>query len=197
MVVYANRISKSETDGEGREIEHDNPFLKAYSVFNVEQIDGLGDRYGDGSDGGIVQRIDRIAHADAFFARTGAFVHHGGDKAFYAPGPDLIQMPPIETSRDVESYYATLAHESVHWAGGSHRLNRDLSKYAKDRTERAREELIAELGAAFLAADVCAHTALLLPSWCRQAGSLATLPSGCPTCAAAVQPKQYALCSGF
>ncbi|MBX5203995.1 zincin-like metallopeptidase domain-containing protein [Rhizobium sp. NZLR1] len=154
MVVYANRISKTETNGEGHEIERDIPFLKAYSVFNIEQIDGLGDRYGDGSGGAIVQRIDRIAHADAFFAKTGAIVRHGGNRAFYAPSPDLIQMPPIETFRDVESYYATLAHESVHWAGACHRLNRDLSKYAKDRTERAREELIAELGAAFLAADL-------------------------------------------
>ena len=154
MVVYANRISKTETDGEGREIERDIPFLKAYSVFNVEQTDGLGDRYADGSGDGIVQRVERIQHADAFFAKTGAIVRHGGDKAFYAPGPDLIQMPPIESFRDVESYYATLAHESVHWAGATHRLNRDLSKYAKDRTERAREELIAELGAAFLAADL-------------------------------------------
>ena len=105
-----------ETDREGHEIERDIPFLKAYSVFNVEQIDGLGNRYADASGDGIVQRVDRIAHVDAFFAKTGAIVRHGGDKAFYAPGPDLIQMPPIETFRDVESYYATLAHESVHYA---------------------------------------------------------------------------------
>lgn len=154
MVVYANRISKTETDGEGREIERDIPFLKAYSVFNIEQIDGLGDRYLQPSGDGNVQPLQRIAQADAFFARTGAVVRHGGDKAFYAPGPDLIQMPPIETFRDVESYYATLAHETVHWSGASHRLDRDLSKYSKDRTERAREELIAELGAVFLAADL-------------------------------------------
>lgn len=154
MVVYANRVSKTETDGAGNEIERDVAFLKAYTVFNVEQIDGLGDRYADFPDGEAVRPIDRNAHADAFFAATGAVIRHGGDKAFYAPGPDLIQMPPIESFRDVESYYATLAHESVHWAGAAHRLNRDLSKYAKDRTERAREELVAELGAAFLAADL-------------------------------------------
>ncbi|NTF10641.1 DUF1738 domain-containing protein [Agrobacterium rubi] len=154
MVVYANRISKTETDAEGREIERDIPFLKAYSVFNIEQIDGLGDRYAQASGDGIVQPVERIAKADAFFAKTGAVVRHGGDKAFYAPGLDLIQMPPIEAFRDVESYYATLAHETVHWSGASHRLDRDLSKYAKDRTERAREELIAELGAVFIAADL-------------------------------------------
>ncbi|APO77786.1 hypothetical protein AM571_PC00038 (plasmid) [Rhizobium etli 8C-3] len=97
---------------------------------------------------------ERLEHADAFFRATGAVIRHGGDKAFYAPGPDIIQMPPIEAFRDVESYYATLAHEEVHWAGATHRLNRDFSRYAKDRSERAREELIAELGAVFLAADL-------------------------------------------
>ena len=153
MVVYANRISKTETDGEGNEIERDIAFLKSYTVFNVEQIDGLGDRYAD-APYGTDRLIDRIAHADAFFAATGAVIRHGGDKAFYAPGPDMIQMPPIETFRDVESYYATLAHESIHWVGASHRLDRDLSRYAKDRSQRAREELIAELGAVFLAADL-------------------------------------------
>jgi antirestriction protein ArdC len=63
-------------------------------------------------------------------------------------------MPAIDMFRDVESYYATLAHEEIHWAGAVHRLNRDLSRYANDRSARAREELIAELGAAFLAADL-------------------------------------------
>jgi antirestriction protein ArdC len=154
MVVYANHISKTETDGAGNEVERDIPFLKAYTVFNIDQIEGLRDPYADAPDGGTARPIDRIAHADAFFAATGAVIRHGGDKAFYAPGPDLIQMPPIETFRDVESYYATLAHEEIHWAGAAHRLNRDLSRYARDRSERAREELIAELGAVFLAADL-------------------------------------------
>ncbi len=154
VVVYANRISKTETDAAGQEIERDIAFLKAYTVFNAEQIDGLDDRYTYAPDEGRARPIDRSAQADAFFAATGAVIRHGGDKAFYAPGPDIIQMPPIETFRDVESYYATLAHETVHWAGATHRLNRDLSRYTKDRTERAREELIAELGAVFLAADL-------------------------------------------
>lgn len=98
--------------------------------------------------------VNRIAAADAFFAATGAVVRHGGNKAFFAPGPDIIQMPPIETFRDVESYYATLGHEHIHWVGAKHRLDRDLSRYAKDKSERAREELIAELGNCFLCADL-------------------------------------------
>ena len=59
-----------------------------------------------------------------------------------------------ESFRDPESYYATLAHETVHWAGAEHRLNRDLSRYHSDRSERAREELIADLGACFVSADL-------------------------------------------
>jgi antirestriction protein ArdC len=63
-------------------------------------------------------------------------------------------MPPFETFRDAASYYAVLGHECVHWAGASHRLNRDLSRYHKDLTERAREELVADIGASFLCADL-------------------------------------------
>ena len=63
-------------------------------------------------------------------------------------------MPPFESFRDAESYAATLAHECVHWTAPAHRVNRDLSRYAKDRSERAREELVAELGACFLSADL-------------------------------------------
>jgi antirestriction protein ArdC len=55
-------------------------------------------------------------------------------------------MPPIESFRDTQSYVAVRAHETVHWTAPAHRVNRDLSRYGKDRSERAREELIAELG---------------------------------------------------
>jgi antirestriction protein ArdC len=153
MVVYANRVRKTETAENGDEIEREIPFLKTYTVFNVDQIDDLPD-----NDQPATERPEpfasRIEVADVFFAATGAVIRHSGGKAFYAPGPDLIQMPPIETFRDVVSYYATLAHEGVHWSGAKHRIDRDLLRYAKDRTARAREELIAELGAVFLCADL-------------------------------------------
>ena len=79
---------------------------------------------------------------------------HGGTSAFYAPSFDHIQMPPIESFRDTQSYVAVRAHETVHWTAPAHRVNRDLSRYGKDRSERAREELIAELGSCFLCADL-------------------------------------------
>ena len=142
IVVYASRFTRTETDGNGDEVERDIPFLKAYTVFCV------------GRPATVSTPIERNAHADAFFANTGAVVRHGGTMAFYAPSSDHSQMPPIESFRDAESYVAVRAHETVHWTAPSHRVNRDLSRYGKDRSERAREELIAELGSCFLCADL-------------------------------------------
>jgi antirestriction protein ArdC len=152
-VVYANTFTMTETDGAGQEVEQAIPFLKAYTVFCVDQIDGLPERY-YAKPKELTDPVERIAHADAFFAATGAVIRHGGSQAYYMPSKDVIQMPPFETFEDAESHAATLAHELIHWTSEPSRLNRDLSRYAKDRSERAREELIAELGSVFLCADL-------------------------------------------
>ena len=148
-VVKYGTVEREDENGEERQI----PYAKAYRVFNADQIDGLPEQF-YARPAAPAAPAQRIAHADAFFATTGAIIRHGGDKAFFAPSLDLIQMPPFESFRDPESYYATLAHETVHWAGAEHRLNRDLSRYHSDRSERAREELIADLGACFVSADL-------------------------------------------
>jgi antirestriction protein ArdC len=152
-IVYANTFTKTETADTGQEIDRTIPFLKAYSVFCVDQIDGLPERFYLKQHDAI-DPAQRIAHADAFFAQTGAIIRHGGSQAFYMPSTDVIQMPPFEAFKSAETYTATLAHECVHWTSAPHRLNRDLSRYSKDKSERAREELIAELGAVFLCADL-------------------------------------------
>ncbi|MET4606776.1 antirestriction protein ArdC [Bradyrhizobium sp. JR4.1] len=113
MVVYANKITKTETDEHGDDVERTVPFLRAYTVFCVDQIDDLPDHY-YGHPTPSIAPAQRLAHVDAFFAKTGANIRHGGDKAFFAPALDLIQMPPFESFRDAESYAATLAHECVH-----------------------------------------------------------------------------------
>lgn len=78
---------------------------------------------------------------------------HGGNRAFYAPARDLIQLPPRESFRDAESYVATRAHETVHWTSAPSRLARELGKRFGDQAYAA-EELIAEMGSAFLCADL-------------------------------------------
>ncbi|AVA24407.1 zincin-like metallopeptidase domain-containing protein [Rhizobium sp. NXC24] len=152
-VVFASRFTKSDTDASGGEVEREIPFLKAYSVFNVEQIEGLPEQYHHRLVP-VVDPVDRVGHADQFFRNTDALIRHGGNHAFFSPGADLIQMPPFENFKDAASYYATLSHEVVHWTAPAHRLGRDLSRYAKDKSKRAREELIAELGSCFLCADL-------------------------------------------
>lgn len=152
-VVFASRFTKSEADGKGGEIDREIPFLKAYSVFNIEQIDGLPDSFHDQPEPRL-DPVERIEVAERFFRNTGAIIRHGGNQAFYAPSPDVIQMPPLQSFKDAASYYATLSHETTHWTAPGRRVGRDLSRYAKDKSERAREELIAELGSCFLCADL-------------------------------------------
>lgn len=153
-VVFASSMNKTEADAvTGEEQERSIPFLKSYTVFNIEQIDGLPERFH--TQAAIQTNPEqRIAEVEAFFAATGVVVRHGGGRAFYAPGPDTIQMPEFETFRDAHGYYATLAHESTHWTSHKSRLDRsfDCQRFGDDGY--AREELVAELGAAFLCADL-------------------------------------------
>lgn len=153
LVVFASRFTKTEVGAAGEEVDKEIPFLKAYSAFNVAQIEGLPDRYYARA-APVQDPVERIEHADRFFANTGAVIRHGGDKAYYSPAGDFIQMPPFPTFRDAASYIATLSHEACHWTAAPHRVKRDLSRYGKDKSERAREELIAELGSCFLCADL-------------------------------------------
>ena len=150
LVVYANTITRTETNEEtGEESERDIPFMKGYTVFNAEQIEDLPPHYYAKPSRPEVPEAERNEGFERFFQNTGADIRQGGDKAFYSPVADYVKMPPFPAFKDSESYYATLAHEMTHWTGHESRLDRDLVSrgYAK-------EELVAELGAAFLCADL-------------------------------------------
>lgn len=151
LVVYADRINKTEADDQGQESTREIAFMKGYTVFNVEQVDGLPAHYY--AKATPPQPVERIEQAEAFFAATGATIQHGGSKAFYAPSRDLVQMPPRESFRDAESYCATLSHELTHWTSHPSRMARELGKRFGDHAYAA-EELIAEMGSAFLCADL-------------------------------------------
>lgn len=106
LVVYANAntITRTEVDDNiGDEVEHAIPFRKGYTVFNVEQIEGLPAHYYQLAQP-VLDPVQRIAYAESFFAATGPDVRHGGNRAYYAIGSDYIQMPPFESFRDAESY---------------------------------------------------------------------------------------------
>lgn len=152
-VVYANTFRKVEEDEDGQEVERDIPFLKGYTVFNADQIEDLPAHY-TAQPEPSAPGPERIARAEDFIAATGADIRIGGAEAYYALHSDMIRVPPIEAFRDAESYYATLAHELTHWTRHPDRLDRSFGRKRFGDEGCAREELVAELGAAFLAADL-------------------------------------------
>ena len=154
LVVYANSITRKETDeASGNAIEREIHFMKGYTVFNVEQIEGLPEYYYAKPEP-RVSDIKRIDHAEKFFENLRADIRHGGTRAYYAQEHDYIRMPPFEAFCDAESYYATLAHESTHWTKHPSRLAREFGRKKWGDEGYAEEELVAELGAAFLCADL-------------------------------------------
>jgi antirestriction protein ArdC len=153
LVVYANKLTRTEKDDNGEDIEKKIPFMKGYSVFNVEQVDGLPAHY-YAKPVNPLPLADRLDYAEKFLANTGAVIRHGGNRAFYSPVQDAVQMPPFEAFKDRESYYAAILHELTHWTSHKSRLDRSFNAKRFGDNGYAREELVAELGAAFLSADL-------------------------------------------
>lgn len=153
QVVYADRLARTETGEDGQTTEHGIFFMKSFTVFNAEQIEGLPDRFQE-TPAPRPGMMERIGQADAFFAHTYADIRHGGPQAYYASGLDYVQMPPFEAFRDAESYCSTLAHELTHWTKHPARLARDFGRKRFGDEGYAREELVAEIGAAFLSCDL-------------------------------------------
>lgn len=159
LVVYADRFKKTiHNDRTGEDEEHSIPFMRGYTVFNCEQIDGLPERFVISSKPEDAPKpeplFSRIEHAESFVANTGATIGHGGNQAFFMPSQDRIQMPAFESFHDAESYYATLLHELTHWTHGPGRIVREFGRKRWGDEGYAAEELVAELGAAFLCADL-------------------------------------------
>jgi len=122
---------------------------RASYVFNCAQVDGFAPPTAPQN----ISDADRIDVADAFLRNTRAAIRNGGDSAYYKPALDIIQMPDFSSFLDPISYYAVVVHELTHWSGHKSRLDRDLSgRFRSD--SYAAEELVAELGAAFLCASM-------------------------------------------
>jgi len=120
-----------------------------FTVFNAEQVDGW-----EGNPDSIRNLDERIADADDFLKATGAEIKHSDEgRAYYRPSTDSITLPHFETFESAEAYYATAAHELIHWTKHESRLDRDMSKKV-DGDAYAAEELVAELGAAMLCATL-------------------------------------------
>lgn len=142
------KFSEIEAESDGGSDDRTVPFAREYHVFNANQVEGY-----PLPTPAPVNTEERIAHAEEFFGRVPATVSHGGNMAFYSKDTDRIQLPRFEMFKDAPSYYSVRSHETVHWTGAESRLNRDLKGRFGDESYAA-EELVAELGAAFLSSEL-------------------------------------------
>ena len=155
VVVFYKQTNIEVSDTDSGERENKSVlYARSSRVFNVEQVDGWQAPRPAASD-----PIKVLVEAERFVMVTSADIRFGGDRAYYRPRTDHIQMPDrdrftgTETIGATASYYATLLHELTHWTGHSGRLDRDLSgRFGHEAY--AMEELVAELGAAFLCSDL-------------------------------------------
>ena len=145
---FAVKDKNAKPDADGNTKERIIPLLRSFTVFNVDQVQGLPEKYLPKLDERT--QIERQTQAEALLSK--AVVKHGGDRAFFTPSHDFIQLPVPESFIDAPSYYATGLHELTHWTGHVSRLAREYGKRFGDQAY-AREELVAEMGAAYL----CAH----------------------------------------
>ena len=143
-IVFYKPVSGVKVTSEGETIIYNSVFTTSY-VFNAEQVEGIEIKPRDIEDKPFLNNAD----IDNMVLNTGANIKHGGNSAYYRTSEDYINMPVKSDFNDEAGYYATLLHELTHWSGAKHRLDRTKGKRFGD-TAYAFEELIAELGSAFL-----------------------------------------------
>jgi antirestriction protein ArdC len=141
-IIFWSQAKSTNPEGE----EKAYAFAKAYFVFNVAQVEGIDivaseDKQNDNA---------KIDNCESTIKATQAKIIHGGDTACFIPSSDVIRMPELGTFQSSEHYYATAFHEITHWTSDKKRCDRDISKGRFGNPDYAFEELVAELGAAFL-----------------------------------------------
>lgn len=144
--IFYRTLEKENEDGEIDQI----PMLKTFTVFNVEQIDGLPLTTEVVSP---TETFEPLPQVENLLRRSGARIVEKGQNAFFKPSTDEIWLPERHLFSDAANFYAIGLHELVHWSGAKNRLNREM-KGGFGSEDYAFEELIAEVGSAFLMADL-------------------------------------------
>ena len=152
-IFYKSYTKEVEAPETGEKTDESRRVLKAYPVFNADQVEGLPERFHPAATLEVVEPEGRQVELDSFFARIPAVLRHQGDEAYYEPVADRVTMPPAHLFSGFDHYYATLAHELSHWTGHASRLDRNL-KNRFGSAAYAAEELIAELSSAMLGAEL-------------------------------------------
>lgn len=171
MVVFWKQIKVKDQDAGPDDRAKMIPLLRHYNVFNVAQCDGI-----ELEAPAEREPFEPIAAAagivDAMPGRP--TIGHGGDRAFYAPALDMVQLPEPGQFHEREHYYSTAFHELVHSTGHESRLNRPevagRGNHAFGSEEYSREELVAELGAAML----CGVSGIVPPTIDQSAAYIAS-----------------------
>jgi len=149
-VVFWKVLEKESTDGDTGKIETKRfPILRYYTVFNIEQCEGIDIE---------IAPIEPIASAEKIIAdyENPPVLMFGGNRASYNPAQDTVHMPVRETFKSPAEYYSTMFHEHIHSTGHSSRLNRESIKDMRFGSDTySEEELIAEMGSSFLCAMSC------------------------------------------
>ncbi|BEU99467.1 ssDNA-binding domain-containing protein [Novosphingobium olei] len=152
-IFYKSYTKEVEAPDTGEKTDEARRVLKAYPVFNADQVEGLPEHFHPAATLELVEPAGREADLDAFFAAIPVNLRHQGCEAYYEPTADRVTMPPASLFNGFDHYYATLAHELSHWTGHASRLGRDL-KNRFGTAAYAAEELVAELASAMLGAEL-------------------------------------------
>jgi antirestriction protein ArdC len=171
-IFYKSYTKEVEAPDTGEKSDEARRVLKAYPVFNADQVEGLPDHFHPTTTIEMIEPEGRKTELDSFFAAVPVNLRHQGDEAYYEPVPDRVTMPPAGLFTGFDHYYATLAHELSHWTGHTSRLGRDLRNRFGSAAYAA-EELVAELSSAILGAELglpvthLDHHASYIEHWLR------------------------------
>lgn len=175
-ICFYKTLLIDEENDQGEEQTNKIPMMKLYKVFNANQVDGYDHRATPKAN--EEDQVERLELVDEFCANTGAhIIHKSGSRAYYHLAGDYIHMPEtFDFIKEInitatENYYSTLLHELTHWTGAENRLDRFNNQKSQKKEAYAQEELVAELGSAFLTAQLGvsqsprADHAIYIKSW--------------------------------
>jgi len=154
IICYADRFTPRHEEERARDEDREArqvAFLKRFTVFNVDQCEGLPERFTPIVVPMVEQELIPAAHD--LIRATGADVRIGGGEAYYAPGADFVCVPPQQAFHEPINWYRTVLHELGHWTGHGTRLDRDQTG-TFGSPAYAREELVAEMASAFTCASL-------------------------------------------
>ncbi len=153
MIVFWKFFQKVDEAGQpikGKTI----PMLRRYTIFKIDQTEGISEekinQLKEKHEAKLKENEFDITIDDFINETKAEIVNMSGTNAYYSHDRDHISMPELGQFINSDRYYTTLLHELTHWTGHSTRLNRDPGKYRRNREERGREELLAEIGSAML-----------------------------------------------